>query len=189
MFMSRKKTLLVVAVAGLCVKAVEFMVWNASTFRFYNFVSGLEMPTLLRFSEWGTEGNGLERRTRKSKLRREITGRKGPGGNTGNGENAPVRNNGGMPQDGIDWNIGTKSANTSGNTGKGKGWQMKLYSGNRKGCETVVGRLVRLWGLTFLVQRNPITGWTFFCVDPETIKEVCRKGSITGVSASLRLPE
>ena len=59
MFMSRKKTLLVVAVAGLCVKAVEFMVWNASTFRFYNFVPGLDMPTLLRFSEWGTEGNGF----------------------------------------------------------------------------------------------------------------------------------
>jgi len=48
---------------------------------------------------------------------------------------------------------------------------MKLHSGRREGCGTVTGRLVRLWGLTFLVQRNPITGWTFFCVDPETIKE------------------
>lgn len=48
---------------------------------------------------------------------------------------------------------------------------MKLYSGCRKGCGTVVGRLVKLRGLTFLVQRNPILGWTFFCVDPETVKE------------------
>jgi hypothetical protein len=59
MFIGRKKTLLIVAVAGICVKAVEFMVWNVSTFRFYNFVPGLDMPTLLRFGEWGTEGNGF----------------------------------------------------------------------------------------------------------------------------------
>ena len=56
---------------------------------------------------------------------------------------------------------------------------MKLYSGNRENCGTVVGRLVRLRGLTFLVQRNPVLGWTWFCVDPETVREVCnleRKG-------------
>lgn len=49
---------------------------------------------------------------------------------------------------------------------------MKLYSGRREGCGTVTGRLVRLRGLTFLVQRHPITGWTFFCVDPETVRPV-----------------
>ena len=49
---------------------------------------------------------------------------------------------------------------------------MKLYRGCREGCGTVTGRLVRLWGLTFLVQRNPITGLTFFCVDPETVRPV-----------------
>ena len=35
------------------------MVWRASTFRYYNFVRGLDMETLLRFGEWGTEGNGF----------------------------------------------------------------------------------------------------------------------------------
>ena len=47
---------------------------------------------------------------------------------------------------------------------------MKLYSGRREGCGTVVGWLVRLNGLTFLVHWNQITGWTWFCVDPETVR-------------------
>ena len=47
---------------------------------------------------------------------------------------------------------------------------MKLYSGRREGCGTVVGRLVKLRGMTFLVQRHSITGWTFFCVDAETVR-------------------
>ena len=59
MFMSRKKILFSVAAAGVCVKLVEFMVWQASVFRYYNFVPGLDMATLLRFSEWGTPGNGF----------------------------------------------------------------------------------------------------------------------------------
>ena len=59
MFMSRKKILSVVAAAGACVKLVEFMVWQASTFRYYNFVPRLDMATLLRFGEWGTPDNGF----------------------------------------------------------------------------------------------------------------------------------
>ena len=59
MFASRKKLLLVVAVAGLLVKTAEFVVWFFSQFRYYNFVPGLDMETLLRFGEWGTEGNGF----------------------------------------------------------------------------------------------------------------------------------
>ena len=57
MFMSRKKILLTVAAAGVCVKLVEFLVWQASVFRYFNFVPGLDMATLLRFGEWGTPGN------------------------------------------------------------------------------------------------------------------------------------
>ena len=59
MSLSRKKLLLIVAAAGVLVKTAEFVVWSASAFRFYNFVPGLDMETLLRFSEWGTEGNGF----------------------------------------------------------------------------------------------------------------------------------
>jgi len=59
MFISRKKTLCTVAAAGLLVKLAEFLVWRGSTFRYYNFVPGLDMETLLRFSEWGTPDNGF----------------------------------------------------------------------------------------------------------------------------------
>ena len=59
MLTSRKKTLCLVAAAGMLVKLAEFMVWRVSTFRHYNFVPGLDMETLLRFGEWGTEGNGF----------------------------------------------------------------------------------------------------------------------------------
>ena len=51
-----------------------------------------------------------------------------------------------------------------------------LYSGNQKECGTVTGRPVRLNGVTCLAQRHPVTGWTFFCVDPETIRAVPPSG-------------
>ena len=49
---------------------------------------------------------------------------------------------------------------------------MKLYTGDKHGCAPVTGRLVRLRGLAFLVVRHPVTGWTFFCVDEDTIEEL-----------------
>jgi|GEM_PF-1279412 len=55
----RKKLLLTVAAAGVLVKLAEFLVWLKSAFRDYNFVPGLDMETLLKFSEWGTPGNGF----------------------------------------------------------------------------------------------------------------------------------
>ena len=48
---------------------------------------------------------------------------------------------------------------------------MKLYTGHKHGCAPVTGRLVRLRGLAFLVVRHPVTGWTWFCVDEDTLKE------------------
>lgn len=51
--------MLLVALLGTAVKAAEFMLWRDSAFRFYNFVPGLDMPTLLGFGEWGTCGNGF----------------------------------------------------------------------------------------------------------------------------------
>jgi len=59
MSISRKKLLAAVAVAGVLVKLAEFLVWRNSVFRWYNFIPGLDMETLLRFSEWGTKGNGF----------------------------------------------------------------------------------------------------------------------------------
>lgn len=55
-----------------------------------------------------------------------------------------------------------------------------LYSGNQKECGTVTGRPVRLNGVTYLAQRHPVTGWTFFCVDPETIRAVPPSGRFHG---------
>ena len=49
---------------------------------------------------------------------------------------------------------------------------MKLYTGHKHGCAPVTGRLVRLRGLAFLVQRHPVTGWTYFCVDEDTVEEL-----------------
>ena len=48
---------------------------------------------------------------------------------------------------------------------------MKLYTGHKHGCAPVTGRLVRLRGLAFLVCRHPVTGWTYFCVDEDTLDE------------------
>ena len=59
MFIGRKKVLWIVAAAGVLVKLAELLVWRGSTFRFYNFVPGLDMETLLRFGEWGTPDNGF----------------------------------------------------------------------------------------------------------------------------------
>lgn len=59
MSIGRKKILCIVAAAGVLVKLAEFLAWRGSTFRFYNFVRGLDMETLLRFGEWGTPGNGF----------------------------------------------------------------------------------------------------------------------------------
>ena len=59
MFIGRKKLLIAVAAAGVLVKTAELLVWRMSTFRFYNFVPGLDMETLLRFGEWGTKDNGF----------------------------------------------------------------------------------------------------------------------------------
>lgn len=59
MFTSRKKLLLVLAAAGIAVKAAEFLWWSATPFRFYNGVPGLDMQTLLRFGEWGAGPYGF----------------------------------------------------------------------------------------------------------------------------------
>ena len=59
MFSTRKKLLFFIALTGTAVKLAEFLLWYGSTFRFYNLVPGLDMKTLLSFSEWGTPGNGF----------------------------------------------------------------------------------------------------------------------------------
>jgi len=52
-FLSRKRLLLIVLGAALAVRGVFFCFWHGSAFRFYHRVPGLDMQTLLRFSEWG----------------------------------------------------------------------------------------------------------------------------------------
>ena len=52
-FLSRKRLLLIVFAAALAVRAVFFCFWYAGAFRFWHRVPGLDMQTLLRFSEWG----------------------------------------------------------------------------------------------------------------------------------------
>ena len=53
-FLSRKRLLLIVLIAASAVRAVFFCFWYAGAFRFWHRVPGLDMQTLLRFSEWGT---------------------------------------------------------------------------------------------------------------------------------------
>lgn len=43
--------------------------------------------------------------------------------------------------------------------------------GNRTGCGTVRGRPFRINGILFLVYRHPVTGLTFYAVDPETVRK------------------
>ena len=54
-----------------------------------------------------------------------------------------------------------------------------IYIGNQKECDPVTGRPVKLKGITFLVKRHPITGLTFFAVDPETIRAVPPSGEFS----------
>ena len=44
------------------------------------------------------------------------------------------------------------------------------HTGKQRGCASVTGRLVRAFGITWIVQRNPFTTWSWFAVAPETIK-------------------
>ena len=55
-----------------------------------------------------------------------------------------------------------------------------IYIGNQKECDPVTGRPIRMKGITFLVKRHPVTGWTFFCVDPNTIRAVPPSGRFHG---------
>lgn len=55
---------------------------------------------------------------------------------------------------------------------------MKIYTGHKHGCAPVTGRLVRLRGLAFLVVRHPVTGWTWFCVDEDTIEVISDQQSV-----------
>jgi len=51
-----------------------------------------------------------------------------------------------------------------------------IYIGNQTECDLVTGRPVKLKGITYLVQRHPITGLTFFAVDPKTVRAVPPSG-------------
>lgn len=61
---------------------------------------------------------------------------------------------------------------------------MKIYMGHKHGCAPVTGRLVRLRGLAFLVCRHPVTGWTFFCVDEDTIEVISDQNSVNSIKES-----
>lgn len=61
---------------------------------------------------------------------------------------------------------------------------MKLYTGHKHGCAQVTGRLVRLRGLAFLVVRHPVTGWTYFCVDEDTIEVISDQHSVNSIKES-----
>ena len=50
--------------------------------------------------------------------------------------------------------------------------KLTRWIGNQKGCASVTGRLVRFAGVIWIVQRNPVTRWSWFAVDPETVKEI-----------------
>lgn len=52
-FLSRKTILLTTGLAAAAVRAGFFSFWLGSAFRFFHRVPGLDMETLLRFSEWG----------------------------------------------------------------------------------------------------------------------------------------
>ena len=55
-----------------------------------------------------------------------------------------------------------------------------LYSGNQTECDPVTGRPFRMRGITYLVQRHPVTGLTFFAVDPKTVRAVPPSGRFHG---------
>ena len=46
----------------------------------------------------------------------------------------------------------------------------RIYSGKRPGCARVRGRLVYVAGIPFIVRRAPVLGWTYFAVDPDSIR-------------------
>lgn len=50
--------------------------------------------------------------------------------------------------------------------------KLTRWIGNQKGCAPVTGRLVRWAGVTWIVQRSPVTRWSWFAIDPETVKEI-----------------
>lgn len=50
------------------------------------------------------------------------------------------------------------------------GFMKRVYSGVRPGCARVRGRLVYVAGIPFIVRRAPVLGWTYFAVDPESIR-------------------
>lgn len=54
-----------------------------------------------------------------------------------------------------------------------------IYIGNQKECDPVTGRPVRMRGITYLVQRHPVTGLTFFAVDPKTVRAVPPSGGFS----------
>ena len=45
-----------------------------------------------------------------------------------------------------------------------------LWSGHRPVCATVRGELTEYNGLPCIMQHHPVTGETYFAVDPETIR-------------------
>ena len=46
----------------------------------------------------------------------------------------------------------------------------RVYSGKRPHCARVTGRLVLLVGMTFIVRKHPLLGWTYFAVEPDSIR-------------------
>ena len=67
----------------------------------------------------------------------------------------------------------------------------RVYSGVRPGGARVRGRLVYVAGIPFIVRRAPVLGWTYFAVDPDSIRlEVCHAaGPFLRLPASATEPE
>jgi hypothetical protein len=57
--LSRKKILLTTGAAAIAVRGIFAWIFSASMFKNYHLVRGLDMETLLRFSEWGTGGDAV----------------------------------------------------------------------------------------------------------------------------------
>ena len=56
---SRRKIFLLTAIVAAISRAIYFLLFRESLFSFYHCVPGLDMQTLLRFSEWGEGGSGF----------------------------------------------------------------------------------------------------------------------------------
>ena len=57
--LNKRKIIWVTAVIAIITRMVFYALFAGTMFRYYHQVSGLDMQTLLRFSEWGTGGDAI----------------------------------------------------------------------------------------------------------------------------------